>query len=172
MSHLLIFDSLACMHVQKDKCSELGSHIEQCIFLGYPNKYKGWRFYNPLTKRVIICEHVVFDERYLPEVNDWNATLLCTILYLLTRSQTPHLLLIMITAGIIAISQPKSVTLSHDRLMRRRGKGYKVGLEHPASLSRGTREKGGGEMGMEVEMLISKYCHLQDCMSCADYGYQ
>ncbi|KAF9219316.1 hypothetical protein BS17DRAFT_682449, partial [Gyrodon lividus] len=38
--------------------------FEKCVFIGYPPGYKGWKFYNPTTKRTIICEHADFDERY------------------------------------------------------------------------------------------------------------
>ena len=38
--------------------------MEKCIFIGYPLRYKGWKFYNPETKKVIICERADFDERY------------------------------------------------------------------------------------------------------------
>ena len=38
--------------------------MEKCIFLGYAEGYKGWKFYNPTTKRVIISERADFDERY------------------------------------------------------------------------------------------------------------
>ena len=31
------------MHVQKDKRGQLGSHMEKCIFIGYPSDYKGQR---------------------------------------------------------------------------------------------------------------------------------
>ena len=34
------------------------------IFIGYPDGYKGWKFYNPETNKVIICECADFDERY------------------------------------------------------------------------------------------------------------
>ena len=45
VSNLRIFGSLAYVHVQKDKRGPFGSHFQKCIFLGYPNGYKGWRFY-------------------------------------------------------------------------------------------------------------------------------
>ena len=38
--------------------------MEKCIFIGYPQGYKGWKFYNPVTKKVIISERADFDERY------------------------------------------------------------------------------------------------------------
>ena len=38
--------------------------MEKCIFMGYPDGYKGWKFYNPITKKVIISERADFDEWY------------------------------------------------------------------------------------------------------------
>ena len=38
--------------------------MEKCIFIGYPQEYKGWKFYNPGTKRVIILECANFDEHF------------------------------------------------------------------------------------------------------------
>ena len=37
--------------------------MKKCIFVGYPTGYKGWLFYNPATKKNIISERAVFDER-------------------------------------------------------------------------------------------------------------
>ena len=41
--------------IQKDKrpLGSLGSHMNKCIFIGYPQGYKAWKFYNPDTKKVI-----------------------------------------------------------------------------------------------------------------------
>ena len=89
VSNLRIFGSLAYVHVQKDKRGPLGSHMEKCIFLGYPEGYKGWRFYNPATKRVIISERAVFDERYLPGLKNWNSTLASLSLPPSTPHSTP-----------------------------------------------------------------------------------
>src|ERR1700691_4211277 len=38
--------------------------MKKCVFIGYPKGYKGWKFYNPKTKKVIISERADFDERY------------------------------------------------------------------------------------------------------------
>ena len=38
--------------------------MEKCIFIGYPQGYKGWKFYHPLTKQVLISERADFDERF------------------------------------------------------------------------------------------------------------
>ena len=40
--------------------------MEKCVFVGYPDGYKGWTFYNPITKRTVISERAEFDERYFP----------------------------------------------------------------------------------------------------------
>ena len=73
VGHLRVWGCVAYVHIQKDKRSKLGSHMEKCIFVGYPDGYKGWMFYNPVTKRVIICERADFDERY-----NWNNRLFST----------------------------------------------------------------------------------------------
>jgi len=64
VSHLRVWGCVAYVHIQRDKHGKLGSHMEKCIFIGYPEGYKGWKFYNPETKKVIICERADFDERY------------------------------------------------------------------------------------------------------------
>jgi len=40
--------------------------MEKCVFIGYPQGYKGWKFYNPITKKVIISERADVGERYFP----------------------------------------------------------------------------------------------------------
>ena len=57
---------MAYVHVQKDKCTGIGSDMEKCIFIGYLDGYKGWMFYNPTTKWTVISERAKFDERYFP----------------------------------------------------------------------------------------------------------
>ena len=64
IGHLRVWGCVAYVHVQRDKRSSLGSHMEKCIFIGYPEGYKGWKFYNPKTKKVVISERADFDERY------------------------------------------------------------------------------------------------------------
>jgi len=64
IGHFRVWGCLAYVHIQKDKREKLGSHMEKCIFIGYPDGYKGWKFYNPRSKRVIISERADFDERY------------------------------------------------------------------------------------------------------------
>ena len=64
IGHFRVWGCLAYVHIQKDKQAKLGPHMEKCIFIGYPDGYKGWKFYSPKTKKVIISERADFDERY------------------------------------------------------------------------------------------------------------
>ena len=66
VSHLRVWGCTAYVHVQEDKRRPLESHMEKCVFLGYPEGYKGWKFYNPTSKRTLISERADFDERYFP----------------------------------------------------------------------------------------------------------
>ena len=42
VSHLRVWGCTAYVHVQKDKCAALDPHMEKCVFIGYPDGYKGW----------------------------------------------------------------------------------------------------------------------------------
>ncbi|GBE78927.1 predicted protein [Sparassis crispa] len=66
VSHLRVWGCTAYVHVQKDQRIGLGPHMQKCVFIGYPAGYKGWKFYNPDTKKTIISERADFDERYFP----------------------------------------------------------------------------------------------------------
>ena len=49
--------------------------MEKCVFIGYPAGYKGWKFYNPGNKKVVISKRADFDEHY----------------FMLQRNSEPHL---------------------------------------------------------------------------------
>ena len=40
VSDLWVWGCMAYVHVQKDKCTGIGSHMEKCIFIGYPEDFK------------------------------------------------------------------------------------------------------------------------------------
>jgi hypothetical protein len=77
LSMLRVWGCTAYVLIQRDKrpLGSLGSHMEKCVFIGYPQGYKGWKFYNPVTKKVFISERADFDERY----------------FMLQRHSVPHL---------------------------------------------------------------------------------
>ena len=56
VSHLRVWGCLVYMHIQKDRHSAFGSHFEKCVFIGYPDGYKAWKFYNFETKRTVISD--------------------------------------------------------------------------------------------------------------------
>ena len=66
LSHLHVWGSTAYVLIQRDKhpLGSLGVHMEKCIFIGYPQGYMGWKFYNPDTKKVLISERADFDEHF------------------------------------------------------------------------------------------------------------
>ena len=61
-----VFGSLAYVHIQKDKRKGLSPHMEKAVFIGYPTQYKGWEFYNTVTKKFIKSDRADFDERICP----------------------------------------------------------------------------------------------------------
>ncbi|CAA7264649.1 unnamed protein product [Cyclocybe aegerita] len=54
VGHLRVWGCVAYVHVQKDKRESLGLHMQKCVFIGYPDDYKGWKFYNPETRKAVI----------------------------------------------------------------------------------------------------------------------
>ena len=66
ISHLRVFGCRAYVHIQKDQRKSLQPHSVKCIFLGYPTEYKGWKCYDPATKKVLISRDVIFNESVFP----------------------------------------------------------------------------------------------------------
>ena len=82
VSLLHVWGCVAYVRIQKDKrqWGGLGSHMEKCIFIGYPPDYKGWKFYNPVTRKSVISEHAQFDEHYFLGVKESTPTIIPTSL--------------------------------------------------------------------------------------------
>ena len=60
------FSCLAYVHLQKDQRPALAPHAAQCVFIGYPLDYKGWRFWWLQSRKEIISDSVVFRESMFP----------------------------------------------------------------------------------------------------------
>ena len=58
---LKIFGCTAFVHIPKRSRSKLDPRAEKCVFLGYAPHQKGYKFFNPLTKKF----HVTFNETFL-----------------------------------------------------------------------------------------------------------
>jgi len=62
VSHLKVFGCIAYVHVPDEKRSKLDTKVEKCIFIGYSSEQKGYRCFNPSTRKLQVSRDVVFDE--------------------------------------------------------------------------------------------------------------
>ena len=62
-THLKIFGCIAYAHIPVEKRRKLNDKNKKFIFIGYSNETKGYRLYNPLTKKLTISRDVIFDEK-------------------------------------------------------------------------------------------------------------
>ncbi|CAL2225681.1 unnamed protein product [Prunus armeniaca] len=60
--HLKVFGCICYVHIPKEKRHKLEEKSEVGIFLGYSSQSKGYRIYNPKTKKFLISRDVEFDE--------------------------------------------------------------------------------------------------------------
>jgi len=62
LSHLRVFGCDAYVHVRKEKQTKLDIKSEKCIFIGYKDGLKGYKLWNPVTRKVVYSRDVVFRE--------------------------------------------------------------------------------------------------------------
>ena len=62
VNHFRVFGCLAYVHVPDQNRQKLDAKSESCIFVGYSEELKAYKFYNPLTNRLIVLRDVIFDE--------------------------------------------------------------------------------------------------------------
>jgi hypothetical protein len=62
LTHLKVFGCDAYVHVPKENRSKLDKKAEKCIFIGYKYGLKGYKLWNPETKKVVYSRDVVFRE--------------------------------------------------------------------------------------------------------------
>jgi len=58
--HLRVFGCKAFVHVLKDERSKLDAKSKQCIFIGYDENEFGYRFYDPVKKKLVRSRDVKF----------------------------------------------------------------------------------------------------------------
>jgi len=61
LSHLRVFCCDAHVHVPKVKITKLDSKSERCVFIGYKNGLKGYKLWNPETRKVVYNQDVVLE---------------------------------------------------------------------------------------------------------------
>eukprot|EP00253_Pinus_taeda_P015604 PITA_15604 len=62
LSHVRVFRCDVYVHVPKEKRTKLDSKSEKCIFIGYKDGLKGYKLWNPVTRKVVYSRDVVFRE--------------------------------------------------------------------------------------------------------------
>eukprot|EP00253_Pinus_taeda_P024014 PITA_24014 len=62
LSHLRVFGCDAYVHVPKEKRTKLDSKSEKCIFIGDKDGLKGYKLWNPVTRKVVYSRDMVFRE--------------------------------------------------------------------------------------------------------------
>ena len=60
IAHLRVFGCDVFMYVQKEKRSRLDNKVEKCIFIGYKDGVKGYKLWNPVTRKIMYNRDVVF----------------------------------------------------------------------------------------------------------------
>jgi hypothetical protein len=62
LTHIKVFGCDAYVHVPKENRSKLDKKPKKCIFIGYKDGLKGYKLWNPKTKKVVYSRDVVFRE--------------------------------------------------------------------------------------------------------------
>ena len=62
VSHLKVFGSIAYGHVPAQQRTKLEDRSKKYVFIGYDEKTKAYRLFNPITKKVIMSRDVQVDE--------------------------------------------------------------------------------------------------------------
>ena len=62
VGHLRVFGCVAYTLINSHNRKKLDAKSEKCIFIGYCIQSKGYRLYNPETKKTIVSRNVMFDE--------------------------------------------------------------------------------------------------------------
>jgi hypothetical protein len=62
VSHLRVFGCIAYVHVSNEKKSKLDPKAKKCILIGYSLKKKGYRCFDPSTRKLQVNKDVMFDD--------------------------------------------------------------------------------------------------------------
>ncbi|KAM2949706.1 hypothetical protein FF1_036572 [Malus domestica] len=62
ITHLKIFGSLCYVHIPSNLRHKLQENSHKCIFVGYGTSEKGYRLFDPISRKIILSRDVTFDE--------------------------------------------------------------------------------------------------------------
>ena len=60
--NLKIFGSPTYVHISSDERSKLDPKSKKCIFIGYVKGVKGYNFWDPVAKKMVISRDAIFYE--------------------------------------------------------------------------------------------------------------
>ena len=63
VSNLQVFGSIAFVHIPKIERQKLDNKSIRCVFIGYSNTQKAYRFWDPVSRKVKISRDALFDEQ-------------------------------------------------------------------------------------------------------------
>ena len=72
LSHVRIFGSIAFLHIPDENRQKLNRKSVECILVGYSLEQKGYKCFDPSTRKVQVSRDVVFDE--LPSWYTFDST--------------------------------------------------------------------------------------------------
>ena len=62
VEHLRVWGSIVHVHISDEKRSKLDDKSMTCVLFGFSEESKGYRMYNPKTKKIVVSRDVVFEE--------------------------------------------------------------------------------------------------------------
>jgi hypothetical protein len=62
LEHIRVFGCDAYVHVPKENRGNMDNKAEKCILIGYKDGMKGYKLWNPKTKKIVYSRDVVFRE--------------------------------------------------------------------------------------------------------------
>jgi hypothetical protein len=65
LNHLKVFRMLVYIHVSKSQRSKLESKSIKCMMVGYNDRSKTYKCFDPKEKKVLISKDVVFDDEII-----------------------------------------------------------------------------------------------------------
>jgi hypothetical protein len=62
VDHFHVFGCIAHVHVPEAQRTKLDNRSVKCILLGVSEESKGYRLFNPITKKLVVSRDVIFEE--------------------------------------------------------------------------------------------------------------